>query len=429
LSRVRAHFGLEQPYRFGRVLVLLATLALSLVVLAAVLFLWSRGGRADRGISWGTPRSWYFVYLTALLALTLLLARWPRKALAVLSLASLEIGLGFGSALLYIAHLTIANPLFPNNYHRPLYDWHPLLQAVPKPTPPAEAATTKVHITAERLRGRDRTPQELQGKTVIALFGGSTTMDFSNPDGESWADRLEQKLGADRYAVINHGAPGYTTAEHVLQTAFYQRAFDTAPDCAIYYIGWNDLTNAHIPDLDPGYADYHLPGQIDFLGARRLDSPVLTISPVLRIVTRLLTLAVDTPRPVGTPPGRVQPGSDPKLEAIYRSNIHAISAINRERGIVTVWVGQVMNPYQSSSETMRGWLPFVTPDQMLPMIARFNRLLQREAAALGDRYIDVLASSFHDTDFIDEGHFSPAGALRFAHEIAPSVAEACVRTR
>ena len=66
---------------------------------------------------------------------------------------------------------------------------------------------------------------------------------------------------------------------------------------------------------------------------------------------------------------------------------------------------------------------------MLPMIAHTNRLLQREAAALGDRYIDVPANSFSDTDFIDEGHFSPAGALRFAREIAPTVAEACARSR
>ena len=410
-------------------LVLLATVMLSVAVLAAALLLRTRGGDASRGLSWGTPRSWYFVYLTLLLGLALVLARWPRPAAAVLSLAALEIGLGFGSALLYIAHVTIANPLFPNNYHRPLYDWHPLLQAVPEPTAAAQAATTKAHITAERLRGRERSRQELQGKAVIALFGGSTTMDFSNADGESWPDRLEQRLDPDRYAVINHGQPGYSTAEHLLQTAFYQSAFHTAPHCAIYYIGWNDLTTAHIPGLDPAYADYHLPGQIDFLGARRLDRPAFTISPVARLLTRLLTLAVDTPRPVGTPPGRVEPGPDPRLEAIYGSNVHAISAINRGRGIVTVWVGQVMNPYQSSSETMRGWLPFVTPDQMLPMIARFNRLLQREATALGDRYIDVPANSFRESDFIDEGHFSPSGALRFSAAIAPTIAEACLPAR
>ena len=75
MSGLRAHFGLERPYRFGRVLVLVATLALSLVVLAAALFLWTRSGGADRGLSWGTPRSWYFVYLASLLALALALAR------------------------------------------------------------------------------------------------------------------------------------------------------------------------------------------------------------------------------------------------------------------------------------------------------------------------------------------------------------------
>ena len=425
MSRISAHFGLERPYQFGRLLVLLATLALAIVVLAAALFLWTRSGGVDRGLSWGTPRGWYFVYLAGLLALALLLARWPGKAAAVLSLAALEIGFGFGSALLYVAQLTPSNPFFPDNYTRPLYAWHPLLQAVPKPTPPDQAATTKVHITAERLRSRERTPQELQGKTVIALFGGSTTMDFSNPDGESWPDRLEQKLGADRYAVINHGTPGYTTAEHVLQTAFYERAFDTAPHCALYYIGWNDLTNAHVQGLDRGYANFQMPGQNDFLGARRLAHPLFKISPVVRILTRQLSLAVDTARPAGTPPGRVESGPDPNLDAIYRSNIHAISAINRERGVVTLWVGQVMNPDRTSSKTMRGWLPFVTPDQMLPMIARSNRLLQQEAAGLGDPYIDVRPENFQDSDFVDEGHFSPAGALKFATEIAPAVAQAC----
>jgi lysophospholipase L1-like esterase len=62
---------------------------------------------------------------------------------------------------------------------------------------------------------------------------------------------------------------------------------------------------------------------------------------------------------------------------------------------------------------------------MLPMIAHFNRLLQREAAALGDRYIDVPTDGFLAADFIDEGHFSPSGALRFAAAVAPAVAETC----
>jgi hypothetical protein len=73
---------------------------------------------------------------------------------------------------------------------------------------------------------------------------------------------------------------------------------------------------------------------------------------------------------------------------------------------------------------MHGWLQFVTPDQMLPMIAHFNELLQHEAVALGDRYVDVPITAFNDADFIDEGHFSPAGASKFANVVAPAIDEA-----
>ena len=70
-------------------------------------------------------------------------------------------------------------------------------------------------------------------------------------------------LGADRCAVINHGVPGYSSVEHVVQTAFYDHAFGRRPDCALYYVGWNDLRSAGLPHLDSGYADYHLRSQID----------------------------------------------------------------------------------------------------------------------------------------------------------------------
>lgn len=73
-------------------------------------------------------------------------------------------------------------------------------------------------------------------------------------EGETWGDRLEQMLGADRVAVINHGVPGYSTAEHVSQTAFYEHTHGVPPRCSIYYIGWNDLWNSHVRNLDPGYA-------------------------------------------------------------------------------------------------------------------------------------------------------------------------------
>ena len=423
------YFGLTRPFRFERFLILAISVAMLMVVGLGAIVLLGRDAAADggsRGLTWGTPRGWYFVYLAALLGLALMLApRW-RIATGLLSLAAIEIGLGFGAAALYLANVIPAAGLFPENYNRPLFQWHPLLQAVPVPTSSHEARTARVLINSHGLRGPERTAEQLKDKTIIALFGGSTTLDFSNRDGESWGDLLQKSLG-DSYAVVNHGAPGYTTAEHVIQTAFYESAFGTPPHCAVYYVGWNDLANAHVEKLDRGYANYHLPGQIDFLEARRLGPPFFSISPVLKLLSRFVAIAFDTARPPGAPPGRVSSAPDPALDAIYARNIRTISAINRQRGISTLWIGQIMNPKTKSSLVMRGWIPFVPPQDTPNLFVHFNKILRREAANLRDTYVDVPLAAFSDRDFIDEGHFSPPGAANFMAHVLQSVMAACRR--
>ena len=51
---------------------------------------------------------------------------------------------------------------------------------------------------------------------------------------------------------------------------------------------------------------------------------------------------------------------------------------------------------------------------MSPLILRLNGLLKREAEALGDVYVDIAPEDFTSDDFIDHGHFTPAGSLKFA---------------
>src|SRR5262249_24217918 len=102
-------------------------------------------------------------------------------------------------------------------------------------------------------RGSEHTAAQLQRNRVVAVLGGSTTSDIAGAEGQTWPDRLEQQLGADRWSVINHGVPGYSTVEHLVQTAFYADAFGRRPDCALYYVGWNDIRNAGTPGLDPAY--------------------------------------------------------------------------------------------------------------------------------------------------------------------------------
>ena len=402
---------------------MLAALALALPVGAVAVRLSLRDE-----LSLQAPRGWYFLYVAGLLVLGLALARRPRLAAITLSLAALEIGLGFGSAVLYKYRLTGSEILFPRNYMRPAYGWHPLLQVLPLPMAPDQAGKARVFINAERLRGPLRTPAELEGKIVIALFGGSTTLDFASPEGRSWPDQLERLLGPERYAVINRGVSGYTTAEHLLQTAFYQRSFGVEPACAAYYIGWNDLRNAHVAGLDPGYADWHLRAMVDALEARRAVRPLLSVSPALHLLGRLAGLAFDTVRPAATPRGQASAQPDPALEAIYRRNIEAISAINRQRGIKTMWIGQVMNRTILTRDRTDGWLPFVHDKDVWPLISRLNGIVRREAARLGDTYVDIPVDHFQPADFSDEGHFAPSGSLKFATLLAPQVRQACPRT-
>ena len=39
--------------------------------------------------------------------------------------------------------------------------------------------------------------------------------------------------------------------------------------------------------------------------------------------------------------------------------------------------------------------------------------------------LEVPREAFAPADFIDEGHFSPAGAIKFANRIAPAIRDAC----
>jgi hypothetical protein len=128
------------------------------------------------------------------------------------------------------------------------------------------------------------------------------------------------------------GVPGYSTVENLLQTLFYLDTYGVQPHCAVYF-GWNDIRNAHLPNLDPAYANFHLLSQIDSMTLRKKPLQV-SFSPLTRIVNRSLQAAFDTvpfaPNFLKDPP---VPGTDVRLERIFRRNLEAIAAINRERRI------------------------------------------------------------------------------------------------
>ena len=403
------HFGVVRPFRFERTL--LAALAVALLLALAILALvLSQTGELKAG----TQRAAYLYYLLGLVLAALVLLRWAKLSLALLLLAAIDLGLG------------IATPLLPANTSDAVrFTWHALLQVVPLPSLDLVTSNgVRLHHTSQGTRGREPTQAELDQRTIIAVFGGSSTYDVALSEGETWPDRLEQALG-ERFLVINHGVPGYSTVEHAVQTAFYQDKFGKKPRCALYYVGWNDIRNAHIKDLDPGYADFHLPSQVDSLQVRRIGGSKVTVSPLLTVIARTIGALVDTVQYSWTLSGTLQPGSDPALEADFERNLRAISAINRERGVRTLWAGQLLNRNRLQGEGQYGWLPYVRDKDVWPLQQRFNELLALTAQSLGDPLIAAPIEAFGAADFADQGHFSAAGAARFAGYVAPVVAREC----
>lgn len=414
------HFGLRRPYRFERVV--LAGLAVLLALLALLAAVWMR---AIGELPLHGPRGEYFLYLLTLFVLVLALVRWPRLAGLLLVLMAFDLAWGAGLFALQRMGGASASLMPPGKSEPQRFEWHPLLQAVPIPSLALTSSTgLAIQHTREGTRGKE--PEgSLAGRTVVATFGGSTTYDIGAGESETWPDRLGQALG-DQYFIVNHGVPGYTTAEHLIQTAFYQTKFGKPPRCAIYYVGWNDLRNAHIANLDPGYADFHLPSQIDSQKVRRVGGAHVTFSPLLTLLMRFVAANLDTARyfadPYGQPP---MSGDDPNLNAIYERNIAAISAINRQRGVTTIWVGQILNRERLMGDGQYGWLPRVRDRDLWPMQQRFNEVLKQAAAGLGDTYVGVDPASFVGADFVDQGHFSARGAKRFADDLAPIVRRLC----
>jgi hypothetical protein len=264
---------------------------------------------------------------------------------------------------------------------------------------------------------------------VVAVFGGSTTYDIGVSDDETWAHQLELKLGVESFAVLNHGVPGYSTVEHVIQTAFYEDAFGVVPRCAVYYVGWNDVRDTHVANLDPGYADYHLPGQIDALKVRRFGGGYAAVSPLVTILIRQVSAWTDTVRPPPAIVGSPVTTPDPVLERLYLRNVRSISRINRDRGIRSIWIGQILNLEELENgprrDEINGWILLVRNKDVWPVLSHLNDRLRDEAAALGDVYLNVPVNEFIPSDFYDEGHFLASGSRKFAALIASAVAREC----
>jgi hypothetical protein len=437
------YYGFRRPYNFRAAIPLVLNLLSLLLVFIVCAFLFTNGE-----LTTGTQRFYFFIYVAILLCVAAVASRATMFSLAILLWCAIELGLALSSSVLekYLAGTSL---LPRNDLSEPVstaYVYHPLLQGAPKPN---WRETNHVDVSAEtrakfpevnwsEINGRDFTLSHnslgLRGfepkkndleKDLIFVYGGSTTYDLGVTQGSTWIERLQSNLG-NQFTLLNFGVPGYSTTEHLIQTAFYQNIVGKKPVCAIYYIGWNDIHNAHIRSLDGAYADWHLLTQIDALSVRKPVISAAKYSPLLRLAYEKTKHRFDTIPQAQQMLGKstVQ-GSDQRLEALFIDHVNTITSVNTSRGIRTAFIGQILNRDKLKSDGVYGFLPLVRDKDVWVLQARFNQILERAALLNGSKYIDAGIDNFRDSDFVDNGHFSASGSEKFARLISKRVGEFC----
>ncbi len=440
-TEVRKFYGLLPPFDFRTAIPFLLSVCLLGVILLICAFLFLRGD-----LNFGTARFYFFLYLAFLLAIGAAFSRASKLSYVILLWCTIELGLGLGSNI-------VSGPrgyysLFPQNV--PVYDpsfraylYHPLLQSVPRPNytytdhldfgdmaDTAKAAGVDVASLQGQeirlvhnslgLRGKELTADDL-AKPLIFAYGGSTTYDAAVTQGATWVERLQSDL-ENKYAILNWGADGHNTVGDVLKTAFYQNIVGKKPVCAVYYEGWNDMAEAHIKNLDSGYADFYL-----LRLARRRDPLFLAqFSPLLLLTNALALRRFDSipllpPKPLGQSPVA---GRDERLEAVFTEHIKTIAAINKARGVKTIFIGQIYN--RSWPPNVPAWfLPLVRGQDIPLLVERFKSIMKDTAASIGATYIDAGIANFRGSDFVDEVHFAARGSRKFAALVSKQIGDYC----
>jgi len=306
-----------------------------------------------------------------------------------------------------------------------LYERHPFLGVRLKKNVVLEKKEGKITTTDIGTRWTGA-PADDRKLTRVALLGGSSTFGSKVSDADSWPALLQNLLG-ERYAVINYGSPGYSTAEAIIQAAFLVSEKD--PDIILFYGGWNDIANYHVEQLG---SDYYAQGikQIEsnmenerfshfdwlqFQASERIF--LLKLARIMR--TRLVKQDYTRPAGLGT--------ADPFVDRIYLRNLRTLKRLALGMGPDTkvIFVPQVLN-YEtfSASKKTRRWSPFIIDESMPALMDRFNKITDSVCQANESRCVvinDVLAINWKSDDFKDDGHFSRQGGLKFAQTLAKKI--------
>ena len=264
MSWINRLFGEDRESRFISAAILIVNLSI-LLCICFLLFI------RTLGIGSGISTSYYY-YLFTLILLITFFVRFKILSLLLLSILIIEFIMGVSPYILKKMEITLINSFTPRTQPE-RFIFHPTLAAIPTP----DYISKKISHTKNSIR-KNELPFD-KNKKHIAIFGGSTTYDVGVSDKNTWVSKLDLKISD--YTISNNGVPGYSSAEHVIQTAFYIDRAGSKPECAVYFIGWNDIRNFAVDNLDTGYSNFHFLSQYGNLQVRKSAN---TPSPVLNLI-------------------------------------------------------------------------------------------------------------------------------------------------
>lgn len=406
---------IEHRYKIAAWIAIGIILALCNVYTLAI---FSEDGRID-----GLRRQyiWAFDIWLLVLGLALLLNGRLKHVLAKIVFLSLIVGcIELASLLAY--KIVFKRWHFDDGFTGTIFEPHPWLVGVPKAGASLSRDGKLIRHNSFGFRGKEFMLTQQGSSHRIVTIGGSSTYGVGVSEGQTWPEYLERNLGPG-YEVVNYGVPGYSSAEHVIQTAL--QLSDLQADYVIYYVGWNDARSSHVKNLKSDYSGFHGRSQYGNLRLPPVWSGPNLATP--RMLVHILQRAgwihrtlLDEMKLVG----EIKDGIDERALALYRRNLSLLATMAKELGVVPIFVPQVLNENRLHGKTPYGWLPYVR-DRDLPRIMKiYNRQMAAVAAKRGVAYIsEVLSVSWEDPDFIDNGHFSDRGNRRFAEVVAQHMRE------
>ncbi len=302
-------------------------------------------------------------------------------------------------------------------YQEKLFQPHPWLVGSPRPNTHVEYKGLRFSHNAQGYRGETFTTKKKLGIKRIVCYGGSTTYGAGVSDENTWPYYLGKNLG-NRFEVINAGVPGYSTVEAIIQTALQQ--MDLSPDIAIYYLGWNDLRNMHIQELESDYSGYHGNNQRDNLGLNLLK--IGNHSYVIWLLKKVLERTFSK-RNEYELRGQMSSEVDLRALGIYEYNLQTIIAISKSRNIKLFFIPQILNGGSLKADSSYGWAPFIKDKGMTKVMNVYNEQMIRICHVNNISCSRMLIENkWADSDFLDQGHFSSKGNKKFAELLASELA-------